>query len=373
MVREPGAPVVAPINQSSTFLWGDPSDGELRYTRYANNPNHTVLAAKVAALEGTEDAVALASGMAATAMTFLALAEAGDHIVASSHLYGATVALLRDELPRRGIEVTFVDPVVGGAEAVARAIRPNTKVVHIELPTNPALRIIDPAPIKELALAHGATLTCDATFASPANLRAAELGIDIVIQSATKYMGGHSDLIAGTVAGSAQVVAEVTAMSKLYGPSLDPHALWLLDRGLRTLPLRMDRHNSNALELAHWFQGKKGVEGVVHPGLPSHPDHDLAREMLAGFGGVVGIVLEGGGAEADRFVRSLSLAVAAPSLGGVETLVSQPRYTSHAALSSAERMAVGVPDGFVRISVGLEDIDDLETDFGTALRAARRG
>ena len=364
--RNPGQPVVPPITQSSTFYWSHPSDGELRYTRYANNPNHLALAAKVAALEGTEDALVLGSGMAATSMTFLALARAGDHIVASNHLYGATVALLRDELPRRGVEVTFVDPVAGGPDAVEAAMSAETRVVHIEMPTNPTLRILDPRPIARIAHRHGAALTCDATFASQANLAVSALSVDVAIQSATKYMGGHSDLVAGTVAGSSELVGRVKKTAKLYGPSLDPQAAWLLDRGLRTLPARMDRHNRNASELARWFLEQDAVSSVTYPGLPDHPDHGLATELMSGFGGMVGIVLEDGAA-ADRFIRRLRIAAAAPSLGGVETLVSQPRHTSHADLSREEREALGVPDGFVRISVGLEAVEDLKADFAVAL------
>ena len=365
--RRPGSPVVSPITQSSTFFWGGPADGDLRYTRYANNPNHLDLARKVAALEATEDAMVMASGMGATSMTFLALARAGEHIVASTHLYGATVALLRDELPRRGIDVTFVDPFLDGTAALAAAIRPDTRVIHIELPTNPTLRILDPRPVAEFARKHGAALTCDATFASPAVLRPAALGVDLVIQSATKYLGGHSDLIAGTVAGSKEMIAAIRGTAKLYGPSLDPHATWLLDRGLRTLCVRMERHGRNALELARWFEMRKGVGAVVYPGLPDHPDHALATELMNGYGGMLGIVLTGGAKAADRFLDRLRVAVAAPSLGGVETLVSQPRHTSHADLSREDRDGLGVPDGFVRISVGIEDVEDLKRDFARAL------
>ncbi len=369
--RRAGEPVVPPIVQSATFHWAGPGDGELKYSRYGNNPNQLALGTKLAALEETEAAAAFASGMGATAMTFLALAERGGHIVASAHLYGATLALLREELPRRGIEVTFVDPDEDGA--FAAAMRPETSVVHIELPTNPTLRVLDPRPIAEVAHAGGATLTCDATFASPVNVRAARLGVDVVIHSATKYLGGHSDLIAGVVAGSTETVEEIVRLSRLYGPSIDPNTAWLLDRGLRSLDARMARHNANALALAEWFDSRPEVERTVYPGLESHPDHDVAAELMEGFGGMVSVVLAGGGAAADRFVDALELALAAPSLGGVETLVSQPRYTSHVALDQAGREALGIPDGFVRISVGIEDVQDLRADFAQALEASQQG
>jgi len=362
--RLPGSPVVAPIVQSATFHWATPADGELLYSRYGNNPNQLQVSAKIAALEGTEASVALASGMGATAMTLLSLVEAGDHIVASSRLYGATHALLTSELPRRGIQTTFVNPDDGDWAA---AIEENTKVIFIEIPTNPTLRILDPRPIVALARDRGLKVACDATFASPVNFRAASVGIDAVIQSATKYLGGHSDLIAGAVSGSKDLVEEVTRMSRLYGPSLDPHTAWLLDRGIRTLDVRMQRHNENAQAVAEWFEGRDDVARVAYPGLASHPDHDLAKDLMDGFGGMVSVVVRGGGDAADAFMSRLRLAIPGPSLGGVETLMSQPRWTSHAGLSEAERESQGIPDGFVRISIGVENVEDLIADFDQAL------
>lgn len=365
----PGHPVVAPIVRSSTFHWSGPGDGvDLRYSRYGNNPNQRSVAAKIAALEGTESALALASGMAAVSMTLLAVAEAGDHIVASRHLYGATHALLAAELPRRGIATTFVDP--GDPGAWRAALTPATRAVLIELPTNPTLRVFDIGPARDAARSAGAILAADMTFATPVNIRAAEHGVDAVIHSATKYLGGHSDLVAGAVAGNSGLIGRVTEMMKLYGGSIDPQTAWLLERGLRTLPARMERHNRGALALAEWFAGVDGIGRVIHPGLPSHPDHGCAARMLDGYGGMLSIQLEGGGEAADRFCANLTLAAAAPSLGGVETLVSQPRHTSHTDLSPAERDALGIPDGFVRISVGLEDLEDLKEDFSAALGAA---
>ena len=362
--RIPGAPVVPPITQSATFHWACPDDGELLYSRYGNNPNQLQVSSKIAALEGAEASVALASGMGATAMALLALTRSGDHIVASSRLYGATHALLAHEFPRRGVNTTFVDPDVGGWK---EAMRPNTRVLFIELPVNPTLRILDPRPLVDVAHERGITVVCDATFASPVNFRALSFGIDVVIQSATKYLGGHSDVIAGAVSGTRAFVEEATRMSRLYGPSLDPHTAWLLDRGIRTLDVRVQRHNENALAVARWFEARPEVRRVLYPGLPSYPDHDLARELLSGFGGMVGVVLDGGGEAADRFMSRLRLAIAAPSLGGVETLVSQPRWTSHAGLTAEQREAQGIPDGFVRLSIGVENAEDLIADFDQAL------
>jgi cystathionine beta-lyase/cystathionine gamma-synthase len=365
--RAPGAPVVPPVVQSATFYWSTPEDGELLYSRYGNNPNQVQVGAKLAALEGTAAAAVLGSGMAAAAMTLLSLTRAGDHVVASSQLYGATRVLLGEELPRRGVATSFVDPGSGGWE---EAMRPETRVIYIEVPTNPTLRVPDPRPIVALAHARGASVACDATFASPVNLRAAELGIDAVIHSATKYLGGHSDIIAGVVAGSDELVRKVVALSRLYGPAVDPHTAWLLDRGLRTIDVRMQRHNANGMAVAEWLERQDQIERVVYPGLASHPDHDIARALMTGFGGMVSFVLRGGGEAADRFLAALRLALPAPSLGGVETLVSQPRYTSHVGLSRKEREAQGIPDGFVRLSVGVENAEDLVADFEQALRAA---
>jgi cystathionine beta-lyase/cystathionine gamma-synthase len=336
----------------------------LIYSRFGNNPNQVEVGRKVAALEGTEAAGALASGMAATAMALLALTGVGDHVVASSRLYGATQKLLTLELPRRGVDTTFVDPDEGGWE---EAVRPETRVIFIEMPDNPTLRVLDPRPLVALARERGIKVLCDATFASPVNLRAASLGIDMIIHSATKYLGGHSDLIAGVVAGPQALVSEVIAMSHLYGPALDPHTAWLLDRGLRTLEARIEVHNQNALEVSERLSGHSAIGRVIYPGLPSHPDHKVAAELMTGFGGVVSIVLKGGGAAADQFLSALKIAVAAPSLGGVETLVSQPRHTSHAGLTQEEREAQGIPDGFVRISVGIENSQDLIADIEQAL------
>lgn len=364
----PGDPVVPSIARASTFRWSGPADGELLYSRYGNNPNQLSVAGKIAALEGTEAALVLASGMGATAMTLLAMVESGDHVVASRHLYGATHALLAEELPRRGVATTFVEPADPGAWSAALTSR--TRIVFLELPTNPTLRVFDIGPARDAAREASAALAADATFATPVNWRPADHGVDAVIHSATKYLGGHSDLIAGAVAGSRALIGRVAKMMKLYGPSLDPQAAWLLERGIRSLPARMERHNRSALALARWFRNVAGVAQIVHPGLPSHPDHQRAAQVLDGFGGIVSIVLEGGGSAADAFCGALQLAVPAPSLGGVETLVSQPRYTSHVDLSPEERADLGIPDGFVRISVGLEDPEDLKADFAAAVDAA---
>lgn len=368
---DPGAPVVMPLFQSATFHGGGPGDdGELRYSRYGNNPNQEVVGARLAELEGMEAGLALGSGMAAISLTLLSLVRAGDHVVTSSRLYGATRLFMEEELPRRGVEVGWVDPE-DGEGGWRDALRPRTRLVYLETPTNPTLRIHDPRIPAAVAREHQIPLVMDVTFASPMNFRVGEWGADIAIHSATKYLGGHSDLIAGVVTGPRARIDEIRRMLRLYGPALDPHAAWLLDRGLRTLDVRIERHNRNALELARWFQGRPGVDRVIYPGLPSHPDHELASRLLDGYGGMLGIELSGGAAAAEGFCRSLRLAALAPSLGGVETLVSLPRLTSHRSMEPEARSAAGIGDGLVRISVGLEGLEDLTEEFERALSGAR--
>lgn len=365
----PGEPIAPPLVLSATFVGGGPND-ELLYTRYGNNPTQRAVAQKLAALQNTEAALVLGSGMAAIAMTALALVPEGGRIVAARHLYGATFDLFTRELPRRGIKCTLVDPDV--PETWESAIGPDVQMVYLELPTNPTLRLTDPRPVARLARAHGIPVVVDATFASPIHLDADALGIDVVIHSATKYLGGHSDLIGGVVAGPADLVDRITSMMRLYGPSADPHMAWLLDRGIRTLPLRMERHDANARRIAQFLSTHPGVAQAIHPSLPTHPDHALAAEIMpSGSGGMVSFVLSGGGAAADRFMMALRLVQRAPSLGGVESLVSEPRYTSHKPMTPEQRAEIGIPDGFIRLSVGLEDVDDLIADLEQALAAAR--
>lgn len=367
-----GDPVVPAIVQSATFRSGGPDDeGLLLYSRYGTNPNQVAVGARVAALEGMEAGLALGSGMAAISLGILSRVHAGDHLVSSRYLYGSTLTFMTEELPRRGVEVSFVDP--GQPASWEAALTTRTRLLYLETPTNPTLRIFDPRPVARLGRERGVPLMMDTTFASPMNLRAGELGAELVVHSATKYLGGHSDLIAGVIAGPRPRIEDVAGLLKLYGPALDPHAAWLLERGLRTLHVRVERQNRNALALARWFQGRSEVGHVVYPGLPEHPDHALAGELMDGWGGMLGIVLEGGGAAADAFCRGLRVAAVAPSLGGVETLVSLPRLTSHRAMSPEERMAADIPDGFVRISVGIEGLEDLKAEFARALDGRRPG
>jgi cystathionine beta-lyase/cystathionine gamma-synthase len=365
--RQPGAPVVTPVVNAATFYTEAVPTGEVLYTRYGTNPNHLAVAVKLAELEGAEAAIALASGNSAMALSLLTRVGSGDHIVAQSELYGGTLELLRKEFPRLGIETSFVDG--DGPEQWKAALRPSTKVVLMEAPVNPTLRIPDVPGVVAIAKAREIPVFIDATFGTPINFKPIRLGVTAVIHSATKYLGGHSDLTAGVVAGSAEVVEAVRVKLKSFGPVLDPHAAWLLERGIKTLAVRMERHNRNGILIAQRLEEHPAVERVFYPGLPSHPDHANATRLLEGFGGMVSFVIRGGDEAALRFCGRLRVASVAPSLGGVETLVSLPRYTSHAALSREERHARSIGDGFVRVSLGIEDAEDLWADLAQALES----
>ena len=365
--RPDWAPIVPPVVQSATFTNPVGSEEEVLYTRYGNNPTLERVAEKYAALEGAEAAIAVSSGMAATALAHLAVLRPGDHLLASQWIYGGTERLFNDEFGRLGIEVTYVDPL--HVRLWRKSVKKSTRAIFLETPTNPVMRVLDLAPIAHLAKEYGIALLVDATFASPINFRPIEHGADVVITSATKYLNGHSDVIAGCVAGESSVIDEVRRLMRLWGQALDPHAAWLLDRGMRTLAVRMARHNANGQAVAEWAAGHPGIARVHYPGLKDHADHEVARKTLGGFGGMIGLELAGGPEAAERFLRRLKLVAHAPSLAGVESLISEPRFTSHKALSAERRAAIGIPDGFVRLSCGIEDADDIIEDLGQALGA----
>lgn len=365
--REPGDPVVSPIYPAATFYTDAVPAGEVLYTRYGTNPNHTILGQKIAALEGAEAALPLASGNAAMALALLSQAGAGDHIVAQRELYGGTLELLNKEFPRLGIQTTYVDGY-GDSDGWRSALRENTRVLLMECPVNPTLRIPDVRPIAALARERGLPLFIDATFGTPINFKPLQLGATLSIHSATKYFGGHSDLTAGVVAGRADVVEQVRVKLKTFGPVLDPQTAWLLERGVKTLAVRMERHNRNGQCIAERLEQHPAIERVFYPGLASHPDHRIAREILGGFGGMVSFVVRGGDDAALRVCGRLQLLSVAPSLGGVESLVSMPRFTSHAALTREDRNSRGIADGFIRVSLGIEDAEDLWADLDQALQ-----
>ncbi|MGI9076221.1 MAG: trans-sulfuration enzyme family protein [Gemmatimonadaceae bacterium] len=361
----PGSPVVQPIYQSVIFgQETGTADGSV-YPRYGNNPNAESVQRRLALLYGAEAALVLGSGMGATACAMLALLRPGDHLVASAWLYGDTHTLLQSELALMGIDVTFADPME--LRGWRKALRKKTRAVLLETPVNPTCRVLDLRPVRFLTESHGIALVVDSTFASPVNFRPFEHGADVVIHSATKYLNGHHDVLAGVVLGTTQYIEEVREKMKLWGQAPDPFACWLLERGLRTLSVRVERQNSNAMRVAEWCATRKEVSRVHYPGLETHPDHKIARATQHGFGGMLAIELSGGAKAADRLLRRLTLITHAPSLGGAESLASEPRFTSHTHLSPAERAAIGIPDGLVRFSIGIEDADDLIADLEEAL------
>jgi cystathionine beta-lyase/cystathionine gamma-synthase len=363
--RADWAPIVPPIHQTSTFTNPVGSDEEVMYTRYGNNPTQVGLSSKYALLEGAEAALFLSSGMAATALAHLAVLRPGDHLLSSAWIYGGTRRLFDEEFSRFGIDVTYVHP--DQPRQWRRALRKSTRAIFVETPTNPHLRVIDLAPMAQIARGGGVALLVDATFASPINFRPMEHGADIVITSATKYLNGHSDVIAGAVASSTPIIEEVTRLMRLWGSALDPHAAWLVDRGMRTLAVRVERHNINGMAVARWAEQQSGIARVHYPGLPNHPDHAYASKVLNGFGGMVGLELKGGARATERFLRKLRLIAHAPSLAGVESLISEPRRTSHNLLTEEQRVRMGVPDGFVRLSCGIESAEDIIADLEQAL------
>lgn len=364
--RHAGDPVVPPLVQSVNYLQEVGTAEGLRYTRYGNTPNAERVQKRLALLEGAEAALVLGSGMGATAAAMLALLQPGDHLISSSYIYGGTHKLFTHEFARLGIEVSLVDPFE--PRDWRRKIRKSTRAIFVESPVNPTCRVLDLRPMQVLAHGGGLALVVDSTFASPINYRPIEHGADVVIHSATKYLNGHHDVLSGVVAGTESYIQEVLQKMMVWGAVPDPFALWLLERGLKTLDVRVKRANENAMRIAQWCEGRKEIKRVHYPGLPSHPDHMVAASVLDGFGGMMAIELVGGGRGSERFLKKLKLIQHAASLGGVDTLVSEPRYTSHAALSTAERTAIGIPDGFLRISIGIEDADDLIADIEQALK-----
>jgi cystathionine beta-lyase/cystathionine gamma-synthase len=364
--HEVDAPVVQPLYQSVNFVQEVGTGEGLRYPRYGNNPNAETLHKRLALLEGAEAAIVLGSGMGATACAMMALLRPGDHLIASALIYGGTHRLFMREFAALGIDVTLVDPM--DPRAWRKRLRKQTRAIFVESPVNPSCRVVDLRPASYLTHDAGIALVVDSTFASPVNFRPLEHGADVVIHSATKFLNGHHDVLAGAVMGTASYIEEVRQKMMVWGQAPDPFACWLLERGLKTLDVRVRRQNENALRLAQWCADRSEFARVHYAGLPEHPDHEVASETLDGFGGMLAVELAGGGPAAERFIRRLRIAAHATSLGGVDTLVSEPRFTSHAAMSPDERAAAGIPDGFVRVSVGIEDADDLIADFAQALK-----
>ncbi|MBK7865488.1 MAG: aminotransferase class I/II-fold pyridoxal phosphate-dependent enzyme [Archangiaceae bacterium] len=349
-------------------------DGDLEREEYGRYGNPTVrgVEQKIAALDGAEACALFGSGMAAVTTSLLAVLKAGDHAVLTSDCYRRTRQFVGTFLKKLGVDSTLVEP--GDFDALERAITPKTKLIVSESPTNPYLRVADLVKLAEVKSKHrGVLLFIDSTFATPVNQRPLELGADLCLHSATKYLGGHNDLLAGSVSGRAGLVQAIADLRGVLGGVLDPHSAYLLGRGLKTLPLRVRQHNANALAVAQWLEKQPAVQRVWYPGLESHPDHATARAQMSGFGGVVTFEVKGGIEAGSRLVDACRLARIAPSLGGVETLIEQPALMSFYELTTEQRLAIGIKDELIRLAVGVEDVDNIVGDLTRALDAAQSG
>lgn len=353
-----------PVYLSSAHLFPHPS-GELRYPRYSNLPTQLGPAEKIAGLEHGERCLLFSSGMAAISTVFLALLSKKEHCVVQSDIYGGTRKFLSRELVRYGIDFSLVgsnDP-----DAFEREIRPNTKLLYIESPSNPLLRLVDIEKIAEIAEKHHIISVIDSTFATPINQKPIDMGIDVVVHSGTKYLGGHSDIACGAVVANRSIMDRIGEAQKSIGGTLDPFSSFLLDRGLKTLPLRVARQNDNAFEIARRLEKSPKIQKVHYPGLKTHPDHDLARRQMRGYGGIVTFTMNGALETARKFTKGLSLIKGAISLGGIESIVCFPFETSHAGMRKEERERMGIQDTTLRLSVGIEDQEDLVSDLDRAL------
>lgn len=362
-----------PIFQTTTFsaenaehfyeMATQPRHAEF-YTRYGN-PNHQQVEATVAALENGEAALVTSSGIGAIYAAVMSQLQSGDHIIAQRNHYAATTVLFRDILPRFQIECTFVDNT--NNDDFVAAVRPNTKLLYLETPTNPLMQLTDLRAMAALARQHNLRTMVDNTFATPLNQRPLESGCDVVLHSATKYIGGHHDVTAGVVVGSKEMIEQIWRFALVSGSVSSPFDSWLLLRGLRTLGLRIERHNQNALALARFLEAHPRIEHVHYPGLESHPQYELAKAQMHGFTGMLGVDVKGGYAGAEKMIASLQLGIRAASLGGFETLVVHPAAMWSLQLTPEQQRATGIKESLVRISVGLEDTQDIIADFDQAL------
>ena len=367
-----GDAVNTPIFQSSTYKLTDE-----RYAGWAAGAQHTLLyarlstvksdavAQKLAALEGGEDAETFSSGMAAISTTLLSVLNQGDHIVASADIYGGTYGLLTEELPRFGISTTMAD--MRDSTSYEAAIQPNTKILYIETLTNPVLKICDIEAMADVAKRHNLLLIIDNTFASPWGCKPLTMGVDLVIHSTTKYLGGHSDIIGGAVVGSKEHIANIFMRKVHFGAAPDPHSCYLLERGMRTLDVRMPRICENAFTLATRLENHDAIDRVYHSQLESHPDYEVGQRILPHGSGMIAFVVKGGDEAALKFMRKLTVIYEATSLGGVESLIECPFNSSHMFVPEDVRVEAGVVPGFVRLSIGIEDVEDLWEDIEGSL------
>lgn len=370
---------VTPIYQTSTFVFKDVDQGARRfageeegyiYTRLGN-PTLTELEAKVAALEGGEAAIGAASGMAAISTALVTLLKKGDHIVAGDALYGCTHSFISEILPQYGIEVTMVD--TSNLENIENAMKPNTKVIYVETPANPTMKLVDLEGASDIAHKHGAIIIVDNTFMSPYLQRPIEHGVDVVVHSATKYIGGHGDVLAGLIIGLKELIDTMRIpYLKDFGGILSPFDAWLLLRGLKTLGVRMDRHCANAQKVAEYLEKHPLIDKVYYPGLPSHPQYELAKKQMDGFGGMMSFELKGGLEAGKVLMNSVKMITLAVSLGCVDSLIQHPASMTHSPVPREERLKAGITDGQVRLSVGIEDVEDIIADLDQALKEVEK-
>ena len=358
--------VTVPIFQSATFEYtGQDKYEDLKYIRLNNTPNHVALAKLLASLEDAEAAVVTASGMAAISAALLTVLKSGDHLLAQECLYGGTHTFITDDLPHLGIAFDFID--VSNPDEWRRKLRPNTRAIYMETMSNPLLQVPDHRQVVEFARSIGLVSLIDNTLASPVNFRPLGVGYDLSLHSCTKYLNGHSDIVAGAVIGTAQWIARINHKMIHLGGSLDPHACFLLERGIKTLALRMKQHNQSGRQIAEFLEGHPKVARVMYPGLRSHPNYQLAGELFDGCGGLLSFELNAGVDAARRFIEHLTIPISAPSLGGVETLITRPATTSHSGIEPQQRRRLGISDALVRLAVGIEAVDDLIEDLAQAL------
>jgi cystathionine beta-lyase/cystathionine gamma-synthase len=356
-----------PIFQSAMFEYaGETSYHDLKYIRLNNTPNQVALAQKLSALENGESALVASSGMAAISTALLTVLSSGGHLLAQNCLYGGTHDFVTGDLGAFGISYDFID--AKDPSSWEEKVRPNTRAIYVETMTNPLLEVADHRAVVEFAQSHQLISLVDNTFATPINFRPPEIGYDLSLHSCTKYLNGHSDIVAGAIIGRAELVEKVKHRLDHLGGSLDPHACYLLHRGIKTLAVRVRYQNESALKIATFLHDHSKVERVNYPGLKDHPEHQRAAELFEGFGGILSFELNGGELAAEQFIERTTLPIVAPSLGGVETLLTLPAKTSHAGMSPKDRKQLGITDGLVRMSVGIENTDDIIRDFDHALR-----
>ena len=358
--------VAMPIFQSAMFeTRRQEGYHDIQYIRLNNTPNAQALHRKLAAIENAEDALVASSGMAAISTTLLTFLHNGDHLLVQNCLYGGTHDFVTKDLQTFGISYDFIDG--NDPKSWEKKFRPNTKAIYVETMTNPLLEVADHKAVVKFAKAHGLLSMIDNTFASPVNFRPIEHGFDLSLHSATKYLNGHSDLVAGAVIGSSELIRKVKYRLDHLGGSLDPHACFLLHRGMKTLAMRMKQHNESALKIARFLEKHEAVGTVNYPGLTSHPQHQRAEELFDGYSGMLSFEPKGGMTAAELFMQNVSIPIVTVSLGGVESLLTRPAATSHSGMSPEDRGKLGITDGLIRVSIGIEDTEELIEDFGKSL------